>query len=229
MIDQGIYPMSSLTKALEKRIHDLKLSIESQQAELAAYEKVLELERATPGQSHQMEATEDAHTDAGIVHSARPQLSTDELAASGTRNASTVITEDPELSGSKGDFVAAIARAHGASGATPKDVGQAFSARRIKRSKNLIYNALSSLVKQKKLERREGRYFFLSADSGPKAVVPKKRKFSAEGLERIREANKKRWAREQSARGARAKSAAKKSTRPTKKVRTKRAAKKTAA
>jgi hypothetical protein len=222
--------MSSLTKTLEKRIHELRSSIESQKAELAAYEKVLEIELANPGQSHPIEATEDAHTGAGKAHPVKPQLSAREPAASETGIATTVETgADPEFTGSKGNFVAAIVKAHGTSGVTPKDVDQVFSARRIARSKNLIYNALSSLMKQGKLARKEGRYFFLSADSNQKIAAPSKRKFSAEGLKRIREANKKRWARERSARGARAKSAAKKSIRPTKKVRTKRAAKKTAA
>ena len=36
--------MPSLTKALEKRIKELKTSIESQRAEMAAYERVLEIE-----------------------------------------------------------------------------------------------------------------------------------------------------------------------------------------
>jgi hypothetical protein len=42
--------MSSLTKPLQKRIQELKSSIESQKAELAAYERVLEIEiaNATP-------------------------------------------------------------------------------------------------------------------------------------------------------------------------------------
>jgi len=39
------------------------------------------------------------------------------------------------------------------------DVDQIFSARKIKRGKNLIYNTLSYLVAQKKLQRRDGPYF----------------------------------------------------------------------
>jgi hypothetical protein len=222
--------MPSLTKTLQKRIQELRSSIESQQAELAAYEKVLELELANPGQSHQTEVPDSADTDEGIAHPTKPQVPTRVAAVTEAADATTVETgADLEFTGSKGNFVAAIVKAHGTSGVTPKDVEHIFSARRIKRSKNLIYNALSTLVKQKKLERKEGRYFFLSADSSRKGVAPKKRKFSAEGLERIREASKKRWARERAAQGARAKSAPKKSIRPAKKVTTKRAAKKTAA
>jgi len=227
---KGIYRMPSLTKTLQKRIQELRSSIESQQAELAAYEKVLELELANPGESHQTEVPDSADTDDGLAHSTKPQVPIRVAAVTETGDATTIeIGAELDFTGSKGNFVAAIVKAHGTSGVTPKDVEHVFSTRRINRSKNLIYNALSTLVKQGKLERKEGRYFFLSADSNPKVISPKKRKFSPEGLERIREATKKRWARERAARGARAKSASKKSTGPTKKVRTKRAAKKTAA
>jgi hypothetical protein len=215
--------MPTLTKTLGIRIHELRLSIESQKAELAAYEKVLELELANPAQSHQLGATEIAHTDEGGAHVAKPQIPTDEPAVTETRIAASVTTADPEFTGSKADFVTAIVKARGTSGVTPKDVDQVFATGGIARSKNLIYSALSSLVKQKKAERKEVRYFFLSA------VAPSKRKFSAEGLKRIREANKKRWAKERAARAAQAKSAPKKSTHGANKVRTKRAAKKTAA
>src|SRR5205814_9103147 len=119
----------------------------------------------------------------------------------------------PVFTGSKRDFVAAIVKARGISGATPKEVSDIFSARGIARSKNLIYNALSFLVKQRKLEKKDGRYFSVSADSREKHVAPRKWKISAEGLKRIREANKKRWAREKAARKTRARSAAKRSAR----------------
>jgi hypothetical protein len=109
--------------------------------------------------------------------------------------------------------VAAIVKACGISGATPKEIGDVFSARRIARSKNLIYNALSLLAKQKKLEKKDGRYFSVSADSREKHVAPRKWKISAEGLKNIREANKRRWAREKAARKTRSRSAAKRSAR----------------
>jgi hypothetical protein len=221
--------MSTLTKSLGKRIHELRLSIESQKAELAAYEKVLEIELANPGESHQMGAPESANTEEGNPHPAKPQFPTDEPAVTETRIAASATTADPEFSGSKADFVTAIVKARGTSGVTPKDVDKVFATRRIARSKNLIYSALSSLVKQRKAERKEGRYFFLSGDSSEKVVAPKKRRISAAGLKRIREANKKRWARDRATRGARAKSAPKKSVRGASKVRTKRAPNKTAA
>ena len=119
----------------------------------------------------------------------------------------------PSFSGSKTDFVATIVKARGISGATPKEVSEVFSARRIPRRKNLIYNALSLLMRQRKLEKKDGRYFSVSADSREKPVAPRKWKISAEGLKRIKEANKRRWAREKAARKSRARSAAKRSAR----------------
>ena len=50
--------MPSLTKALEKRIQELKTSIESQRVEMAAYERVLEIELAHAGRSQQADTVE---------------------------------------------------------------------------------------------------------------------------------------------------------------------------
>jgi hypothetical protein len=142
------------------------------------------------------------------------QLPTGEASAGNARITEASGTETaPVFSGSKTDFVAAIVKARGISGATPKEVSDIFSARGVARSKNLIYNALSLLVKQRKLEKKDGRYFSVSADSSGKPVAPRKWKISAEGLKRIREANQKRWAREKAARKTRSRSAAKGSAR----------------
>src|SRR5207237_4297044 len=131
------------------------------------------------------------------------QFPTDEASAGNAGIAQASGTETaPVFSGSKTDFVAAIVKARGISGATPKEVSEVFSARRIARSKNLIYNALSFLVKQRKLEKKDGRY---------QPVAPRKWKISAEGLRNIREATKRRWAREKAARKTRATSAANRS------------------
>src|SRR5207237_4017831 len=111
------------------------------------------------------------------------------------------------------DFACTIVKARGIAAATPKELSEFFSARRIQRRKNLIYNALSLLVKQRKLEKKDVRYFSVPADSREKPVAPRKWKISAEGLKRIKEANKRRWAREKAARNARARSAAKRSAR----------------
>jgi len=48
--------MPSLTQSLERRIQELKSAIEIQKAELAAYERVLEIERANAGQLQQADA-----------------------------------------------------------------------------------------------------------------------------------------------------------------------------
>src|SRR5207248_1984046 len=205
--------MPSLTKALEKRIKELKTSIESQRAEMAAYERVLEIELAHAGRSQQADAAETADGAQGKV-TPEGQFPTDEASAGNAGIMQAFGTETaPVFSGSKTDFVATIVKARGISGATPKEVSEVFSARRIPRSKNLIYNALSLLVKQRKLEKKDGRYFSVPADSREKPVAPRKWKISAEGLKRIREANKKRWAREKAARKNRSRSAAKRSAR----------------
>lgn len=66
----------------------------------------------------------------------------------------------PEFTGNKTEFVRAIVRARGSVGATPKDIDHVFARRRIEKSKNAIYNALDSLVRQKKLRKHEGHYFY---------------------------------------------------------------------
>ena len=206
--------MPTLTKALEKRIQELKTSIESQRAEMAAYERVLEIEPAHAGRSQQADAAETADGAQGKVTPTEGQFPTDEASAGNAAITQAFGTETaPVFSGSKTDFVATIVKARGISGATPKEVSEVFSARRIPRSKNLIYNALSLLVKQRKLEKKDGRYFSVPADSREKPVAPRKWKISAEDLKRIREANERRWAREKAARKTRSRSAAKRSAR----------------
>jgi hypothetical protein len=206
--------MPSLTKSLERRIQELKTSIESQRAEMAAYERVLEIELAHAQRSHQADTVESADGAQGKITPTEGQLPTGEASAGNARIAEASGTETaPVFSGSKTDFVAAIVKARGISGATPKEVSDVFSARRIPRSKNLIYNALSFLVKQRKLEKKNSRYFSVSANFTEKPVPQRKWKISAEDLKRIREANKKRWAREKAARKTRSRSAAKRSAR----------------
>ena len=109
----------------------------------------------------------------------------------------------PKFAGNKSAFVRAVVEARGPSGATPRDIDQAFTVRRIARSKNLIYNALNDLVKQKKLKKNGDRYFAASIDSNLKSVLPKKR-ISPEGLKRIIAANKRRWAQKKAAQDAQA-------------------------
>lgn len=195
--------MSSLTRSLQKRIQELKSSIESQKAELAAYERVLEIELTNSGQAQQLGMTEIAETTQRTATAVERQSPTDERAAGQTgitRESGT--DRGPEFTGNKTDFVAAIVRARGPSGAAPKEVGDVFAARGISRSRNLIYNALSLLVKQNKLQKNGGRYFSGSSDSSQKLSGPKKWKISAKGLQRIREANKRRWAKKKAAQTA---------------------------
>ncbi len=62
----------------------------------------------------------------------------------------------PEFTGNKTQFVQAIVRSSGSAGISPKDIDQMFVKRRIEKSKNAIYNALDSLVRQKKITERRG-------------------------------------------------------------------------
>ncbi|HEX4168974.1 MAG TPA: hypothetical protein VHZ55_26215 [Bryobacteraceae bacterium] len=108
-------------------------------------------------------------------------------------------TATPAFSGNKTEFIRALVEARGAGGAVPKDIADVFTARHIGRSENLIYNALSTLVKQKKLKKQGGRYFAISMKSNAKSVAPQKHRISPQGLKRIIQGNKRRWARHRAA------------------------------
>ena len=198
--------MSSLTKSLEKRIQELTTSIEAQKTELAAYEKVLAAETGKTDEPHQNQSVVSHMTD----HAA-PKM--EEHAESPTSAAKPDLSA-LEFTGNKTNLVAAIVETFGRAGATPKEVDSVFTERKVARSKNLIYNTLSYLVAQKKLVRNEGRYFVTGGASSAapkkvgrpakgtkqaKKVTPTKRTISPEGIKRIREANKKRWAAKKAA------------------------------
>ena len=70
----------------------------------------------------------------------------------------------PEFTGNKTEFVRAVVQSRGSAGAAPKDIDQVFVERGIEKSKNAIYNALDSLVRQKKLRKKEGHYFSLEVN-----------------------------------------------------------------
>jgi hypothetical protein len=184
--------MSHFIKSLQTRIHELNKSIEAQKTELNAYEHILQIE-TSKGNVSAVEISVEAPAKATPVHSAPAP-------SGGLAHIKT--------GGSKTTLIAEIVMAHGGQGASPKEVDQFFSARKIKRSKNLIYNTLSYLVAQKKLQRRDGRYFALggaaivqkvAASPSAPAATPTKRRLSPAGLKRIREALKKRWAAKRAA------------------------------
>ena len=131
--------MFNLTKTLERKVREIRSSIEAQSSELAAYEKLLEVELAK-GKSLSGNSSVSKMPDA--PNAVRP-------GAAG----------EVEFSGNKTAFILGIVRAHGAAGAAPKEIAEVFTARKIARSDNLIYTTLSALAKQKKLKRRDGRYF----------------------------------------------------------------------
>jgi len=127
---------------------------------------------------------------------------------------------DVAYTGNKTALVVDIVKSFGGTGATPKDVDAFFNAKNIKRSTNLVYNTLSYLVARDRLVRRDGKYFLPGGTPAPakkKAAAPAakkasapvkapvKRKLSPEGLKRIKEALKKRWADKRAADAAAAK------------------------
>ena len=140
-----------LIKSLRTRIEELTASVEAQTTELAAYVRVLEIESAKEGTSEAL-----------------------------TQSAPTGGLAGVPFTGNKTAFVVAIVHAHGTAGATPKEIREVFSARKIALSQNLIYTTLSPLANQKKLRRRDGRYFGLGNATVSAPVA--KRKISAEGL-----------------------------------------------
>jgi hypothetical protein len=86
--------------------------------------------------------------------------------------------ESPVFRGNKTEFIRALVEARGARGAVPKDIAEAFTARHIGRSENLIYSALSTLVKQKRLKKQDGRYFAMSTKSNAKSIASKKQRIT---------------------------------------------------
>jgi hypothetical protein len=223
MMGRKAIHMSSLTKSLEKRIQELTTSIEAQKHELAAYEKVLAVEIG------KTEAPPEAPPAMPSIHLADHMAPAHEPAAELPTSAAKPDLSALEFTGNKTNLVAAIVEHFGSAGATPKEVDSVFTERKVSRSKNLIYNTLSYLVAQKKLVRKDGRYFVTGgaksvspkkagrpakAPKPVKAAAPVKRRISAEGIRRIREANQKRWAAKKAADQA----AAAKKTAPAKKT-----------
>jgi len=164
-------------KSLRTRIQQLTASVAAQTTELAAYERVLQIEIAKEGTPSQGSLSEAPSQTKPVLAQSAPTV---ELAFTGNKTA----------------FVVAIVHARGAAGATPKEIRDVFTARKIALSDNLIYTTLSALAKQKKLKRRDGRYFGVGSATASKSgsTVPAKRKISPAGLKRIIAANKKRWA-----------------------------------
>lgn len=170
--------MSTLSKSLEKRVQELRTSIEAQQKELTAYERVLELESAK-----------------GVVPTEGGTATASAVSAPATASDSTTPLE---FNGSRSDFVSSILKHLGASGATPQEIAKVFEQRKIAISKNLIYNVVSLLYKQKRVKKAGGRYYYsargAAAAAPARAAAPKKRRISEEGMRRIIAATKKRWA-----------------------------------
>jgi hypothetical protein len=160
--------MSFLTKSLEKRIRELRHSIEAQTTELAAYEQVLALESGKP-----------------MILGPAPAA-----IAEAVRSHSSAPAGNVKFNGRRSDFVASVLKQHGTKGATPAEISAAFSTSKIAVSKNLVYNVLSSMFKQKKVRKSGGKYYLMAG----KSAANQKHRISEEGMSRIIAATKKRWA-----------------------------------
>jgi hypothetical protein len=209
--------MSQLSDSLERRIQQLAASIEAQKAELIAYERVLQMELMKEGASAEITVVEwevpleimaEAEREGVIVLSEEP----------------AAVTSEAPVTGNKTALVEQIVTSRGSAGASPKDVDAYFTSRHIERSKNLVYNTLSYLVAHKRLERRDGKYFVAGNAVASKKRGPAKKKASAEpakkkrtlspeGLKRIQDALKKRWALKKAADTTSGKPATKKATK----------------
>ena len=72
-----------------------------------------------------------------------------------------VAPTSPKFAGNKTAFVLEIVKLSGNRGAVAKEVRQEFLTQKIPHGHNTVYDALSYLLGQKKLERKEGRYFVI--------------------------------------------------------------------
>ena len=135
--------MSQIRESLKTRIEELTKSIEAQTTELAAYQHVLQIELAKESTPAEVSPSEPRTQTASVRAASTPAV---DLTA-------------VEFTGNKTALVIAIVKAHGAAGATPKEIRDVFTSRKIPQSENLIYTTLSALAKDKKLRRRDGRYY----------------------------------------------------------------------
>jgi hypothetical protein len=192
--------MSFLKKSLEKRIHELQTSIEAQKTELAAYEQVLALESGKPAAGLPAAPAAIAAVVSQHRTPARHTLTHRAPVATPAHSGAPITVE---FNGSRSDFVASALKERGTAGITPQEISAAFAARKISVSKNLVYNVLSLMFKQKKVRKAGGRYYHAAAKAAapaPSTAAPKRR-ISEEGMRRIIAATKKRWALQRAAKG----------------------------
>jgi hypothetical protein len=191
MLEVGLQrPRCKLTVKLHMRVKKAFRQLSKAEALITAV-----ADRYTPNDAHFRELLDSAK--ASIVQ-ARSTLNSrsDQMppASEQTKKKGNQAEMIPEFNGNKTDFVRAVVEARGSSGATPTEVNEAFAIRGISKNNNLVYNSLSALTKKRKLKKNGQRYFVVSSGSNAKSVPPNKR-ISPEGLKRIIEANKRRWAK----------------------------------
>jgi hypothetical protein len=196
--------MTPLTKSLEKRIQELRSSIEAQKNELAVFEQALALETSKPAQ---MEAAVPVVAPKVAPSAYKKPAPPTAKAASAPSPATSAGSSGLVFNGSRSDFVAAVLKHGGAGGASPQEISAAFASRKIAISKNLVYNVLSLMFKQKRVRKSNGRYYMLGKSSAPassssataSSASSSSSRISEEGRQRIIAATKKRWAAQKAA------------------------------
>ena len=187
--------MSQLVESLRTRIEDLTASVETQKSELAAYQRVLQIELA--GTTSPIERI--------------PAVSRPPVTPVPTTSMPDVDPTTIPFTGNKTALVAEIVKSHGSAGASSKEVEQVFKDRKIKRGDRFVYKTLVSLAEQKRLQRRDGRYYavgsvavsktggLVTAKKKSGGVSPTKKKMSPAAIKKIREGVKKYWAAKKAA------------------------------
>lgn len=102
----------------------------------------------------------------GVAQPSKKQVSSGDSGGKGS----------PEFTGNRTEFIRAIIDSRASSGLTPREIAEAFNARRVARGKNLIRNTLYQMLEDKRLKRENGRYF----PSQPGRARNPRRKRSAE-------------------------------------------------
>src|SRR5690348_16563655 len=140
-----IYASGAAAAARGDPMNDIAKVISRLEQQRATIDRALSALREVEGFGP-AEAARDRRSRASAQKS--PQTTTKQAPARGSKTAPA-----PQFSGNKTELIRTLVEARGRSGAVPQDIAEIFAARRIRRSRNLIYNVLSALVKQKKLKR----------------------------------------------------------------------------
>jgi len=156
-------PTLALLNKAYKQLNERKQAVEEQlqrfddlRKELEAIDVQIESLETTLGVFGANNAPPQAPPDTDEATSAPPAA--EPVKEKGTAKAAKA-DEEPEFTGNKREFVKQLVKTSGTSGITPTEIDRILTDHKIPRGKNLIYNALSILVKQGSMRRKDGRYF----------------------------------------------------------------------